>query len=124
MMAFVGLLGLASAMSTSVTERTREFGVLHAIGATARAVRGIVIAEGVLTSVLSLIPALLVTVPLTGVFGDFIGEQAFRQALPYRFSGPALLLWTVLTVAGAALASTAAARRAARLTVREALTTI
>src|SRR5207244_13276577 len=113
-----------SAMSTSVTERTREFGVLHAIGATPAAVRGIVVTEGVLTGVLSLALALAATLPLTLVFGDFIGGQAFRQPLPYRFSGAALVLWTVLSLAGAALASTAAARRASRLTIREALTTL
>ena len=33
-------------------------------------------------------------------------------------------IWTALTLAGALLATTAAARRAARLTVREALTTL
>src|SRR5712691_2156129 len=37
-MAVVGTLGLASAMSTSVIERTREFGVMRAIGATSRVV--------------------------------------------------------------------------------------
>jgi putative ABC transport system permease protein len=31
---FDGLLGLGSAVSTSVTERTREFGVMNVIGAT------------------------------------------------------------------------------------------
>jgi putative ABC transport system permease protein len=33
---FVGLLGLGSAVSTSVTQRTREFGVMNAIGATSQ----------------------------------------------------------------------------------------
>jgi putative ABC transport system permease protein len=124
LMGFVGLLGLASAMSTSVTERTREFGVLHTIGATPAAVRSIVVTEGVLIGALSLVVAVAATAPLTRVFGDFIGGQAFRQPLPFQFSWAALLLWSVLTMAGAALASIAAARRASRLTVREALTTL
>lgn len=124
MVGFVGLLGLASSMGTSVVERTREFGVLHAIGATAGTVRHLVVAEGVLTGALSLVVALAVTVPLTRIFGDFIGTQAFRQPLPYHFSVAALVLWTVLTVSGAALASTGAAWRASRLTVREALSAL
>ncbi|WIN00320.1 FtsX-like permease family protein [Actinoplanes oblitus] len=122
--AVVGLLGLASAMSTSITERTREFGVLHAIGATATAVRGIVVTEGVLTGVLSLAVALAAAPGLTLAFGRFIGTQAFRQPLPYEFSAAALALWTLLALGGAALVSAAAARRASRLTVREALATV
>jgi putative ABC transport system permease protein len=123
-MGFVGLLGLASAMSTNVIERTREFAVLHVIGATASAVRTIVVTEGVLTGAASVIVGLLAALPLTRILGDFIGTQAFRQALPYQFSVAALLLWSVLALAGAAGASAAAARRASRLTVREALTTL
>jgi hypothetical protein len=41
-----------------------------------------------------------------------------------QFSGAALLLWSVLALAGAGGASAAAARRASRLTVREALTSL
>jgi putative ABC transport system permease protein len=123
-MGFVGLLGLASTMSTNVIERTREFAVLHVIGATASAVRTIVVTEGVLTGAASIIVGLLAALPLTRILGDFIGTQAFRQALPYQFSVAALLLWSVLALAGAAGASAAAARRASRLTVREALTTL
>lgn len=63
-------------------------------------------------------------VTLRRILGDFIGTQAFCQALPYQFSAAALLLWGVLTLAGAAGASATAARRASRLTVREALTTV
>jgi putative ABC transport system permease protein len=121
---FVGLLGLASTMTTNVVERTREFAIMRVIGATTSSVHAVVVTEGVLTGGLSIALALLAALPLTRVLGDFIGMQAFRKTLPYQFSGSALLLWTVLALAGAAAASVAAARRAARLTVREALTTI
>lgn len=123
-MGFVGLLGLASAMSTNIIERTREFAVLQVIGATPAAVRAIVVTEGVLTGALSILAAILAALPLTRVLGDFIGAQAFRQPLPYQFSSAALLAWSVLTLAGAAAASAAAARRASRMTIREALTTV
>lgn len=123
-MGLVGLLGLAANLATSVTERTREFGVLHAIGATPAAVRAIVITEGTLTAALSILIAIIAALPLTKVLGDFIGTQAFRQILPFQFSGPALLFWTVIALAGAATTATIAARRATRLTIRESLTTL
>lgn len=122
--ALVGLLGLASASSTSVTERTREFGIMHSIGATAGGIRGIVVTEGVLTALAGLLIAAITALPLTSVFGTFLGQTAFRQALPFTVSPAPVLLWTVVSLAGAAAATTAAARRASRLTVREALTVI
>ena len=122
--AVVGLLGLASAMSTSVTERTREFGIMHSIGATAGGISGIVVTEGVLTGLAGLAIAAITALPLTSVFGTFLGQTAFRQALPFTVSPAPILLWTVASLAGAAAATAAAARRASRLTVREALAVI
>jgi putative ABC transport system permease protein len=107
-MGFVGLLGPASVLSTNVIERTREFAVLHVIGAMPAAVRGIVVTEGLFTGLLSIAVGLLAALPLTRLLGDFIGTQAFRQALPYQFSTGGLLLWSLLALAGAAGASTAA----------------
>lgn len=48
-MAVVGLLGLTSSMSTSVIERTREFGIMRSIGARSRTVLLNVISEGVMS---------------------------------------------------------------------------
>jgi len=121
---FVGLLGLGSAISTSVTERTREFGVMHAIGATPDAIRRIVSTEAVLTGIAGLVVAAVVALPLTAVFGSFLGTTAFRQPLPYSISALPLVVWGALTLVGALAATTAAARRASRLTVREALTAL
>ena len=120
--ALVGLLGLASAMSTSVIERTREYAVMHTIGATTTAIRGIVVTEGVLTALVGLAIAVVAALPMTAAFGTFLGQMAFRQPLPMTITAGPLLLWTLLTLAGAAIATAAAARRASRLTIREALT--
>jgi putative ABC transport system permease protein len=118
---FVGLLGLGSAVSTSVTERTREFGVMNAIGATSQAIRRIVSTEGIVTGLVGLVVATIISLPLTAAFGSFLGNTAFRQPLPFTITIGPFLIWAGLTLTGALLATLAAARRAARLTVREAL---
>ena len=71
-----------------------------------------------------LLIATLAALPLTSLFGTFLGQNEFRQPLPFALSPAPVLLWTVLSLAGAAIATAAAARRASRLSVREALTVI
>jgi putative ABC transport system permease protein len=114
----VGFAGLASTMSTNVLERTREFGVLRAIGAPAATVRRLVVLEGlfiaVLSCVIAAIPALLLTAAL-------IGSLPMPVSLPFQISLPGVVIWVAGALLGAALASLAPAYRAARLTVREAL---
>jgi putative ABC transport system permease protein len=117
----VGVIGLASTMSTNVLDRTREFGVMHAIGALPRAVRRIVTAEGVFLALASCLVAVLPTLGLTAVLGAGLGNLFFAAPLPYRISIPAILIWTAVVILGAVLATEAAATRAARITVREAL---
>jgi putative ABC transport system permease protein len=121
-MALVGLLGLASSLSTSVLERTRELAVLQTLGATPAFVRGLVVREGLVVGGLSLGVAAAAAVPLTLGLGRFIGLQAFALPLPFSYSFAALFLWTVFVGVGAAVASAAPAQRAARLSLREALT--
>jgi putative ABC transport system permease protein len=50
-----------------------------------------------------------------------LGDLFFDAPLPFRVSAISIAVWTVLVVLGAVLATEAAASRAARLTVREAL---
>jgi putative ABC transport system permease protein len=118
----VGVIGLASTMSTNVLDRTREFGVMHAIGARPRAVRRIVTAEGVLLALTSCLVAVLPALGLTKVLGDGLGNLFMNAPLPFRVSLPAAGIWIALVILGAALATDAAATRASRITVREALT--
>jgi putative ABC transport system permease protein len=121
-MGLIGCIGLASTMSTNVLERTREFGVMHAIGARPKAVRRIVIAEGVFTAIASLVLAALPAIGLTAAMGTLLGNLFFSAPLPFRISFAAAAIWTALIVLGAMLATDAAAARASRLTVRETLT--
>jgi putative ABC transport system permease protein len=117
----VGVIGLASTMSANVLDRTREFGVMHAIGARPKAVRRIVTAEGVFLALASCLVAVIPALALTAVLGAGLGNLFFSAPLPYRVSTPAIVIWTAIVILGAVLATEAAAARASRLTVREAL---
>jgi putative ABC transport system permease protein len=120
-MGVIGCIGLASTMGANVLDRTREFGVMHAIGARPRAVRRIVIAEGVLIALASCVLAVIPALGLTMVMNALLGNLFFAAPLPFRISYLAAAIWTVLVILGAWLATDAAATRASRLTVREAL---
>jgi putative ABC transport system permease protein len=117
----LGAIGLATTMSANILDRTREFGVLHAIGARPRAVRGIVVAEGVILALASCLIAILPTLALTRILGIGLGNLFGNEALPFRISGLGAGTWLVIAILGAILATDAAATRASRLTVREAL---
>jgi putative ABC transport system permease protein len=120
-MGVVGGIGLASTMSTNIVDRTREFGVMHAIGARPKAVRRIVTAEGVFLALASLLVAVIPTLGLTAVIGAGLGNLFMSAPLPFRISPLAIGIWTAIVILGAVLATDAAATRASRLTVREAL---
>jgi putative ABC transport system permease protein len=120
-MGVIGCIGLASTMSASVLERIREFGVMHAIGASPRAVRRIVAAEGVFIAAASCLLAVLPALGLTLAMNALLGGLFFHAPLPFRISILGAAIWTALVILGALLATDAAATRASRLTVREAL---
>lgn len=121
LMATVGAMGLTSAMGMSVLERTRELGVMQAIGATPGAVLRLIVTEGVFVGALSWVAALVLSVPLTALVGNIVGRLAFWLPLPLVLSPGAMLLWLALVLVGAVGATALPAWRASRLTVREAL---
>jgi putative ABC transport system permease protein len=121
LMGTVGVLGLMSAMGTNVAERTREFGVMRAVGATSGMVRYTVIAEGLFIGIMGGAAGIVLALPLSMALGRYLGKLSFGLPLPPAVSASAIAIWLVLVVVGAILASVFPARRAARLTIRETL---
>jgi len=120
-MAVVGALGLTSSMGTSVIERTREFGVMRAIGAKSKTILRNIISEGVFIGLMSWVIALPLSIPLSLGIGYLIGMMSFRSPLPLVVSPLGLVIWFLILVIGSIAASAYPAQQASRLTVRETL---
>lgn len=88
----VGSIGLTGAMSLNVLERTREIGVMRAIGASNRAVARIVITEGLAIGLLSWLLGGLLAVPLSWALSSAIGTAFVQAPLAYAFSTNGVLL--------------------------------
>ena len=121
LMAVVGTLGLMSSMTMSVLERTREIGVMRAIGATPSKIRKLVALEGLFIGVLSLFGAFAVSLLLSTYIGRLIGSMAFRTPLSLSISFVAWGSWTFIVIIGSYLATLYPAHRANHITTREAL---
>ncbi len=117
----VGLIGLGSTMSTNVIERTREFGVMKAIGAKDSTVRRLVVFEGIFIAAVSCGVAVLPAVALTWAMGAGLGNLFLGTPIPFEMSAQGITIWILVVVLGAALATLLPAFQASRLTVREAL---
>lgn len=120
-MAVVGGLGLMSSMSTSVIERTREFGVMRAIGARSKTILRNIISEGIFIGLMSWVIALPLSLPLSFGIDYMIGMMSFRSPLPLIVSPAGLLIWFLILIVGSIAASAYPARQASRLTVQETL---
>jgi len=117
----VGGLGLAGTMSINVIERTREIGIMRAIGASDAAVRQIVLSEGLVIAAMAWLVGTLLSVPMSLGMCYAFGKALLNIPLEWRYSLPAVAMWLGIVLLIASVASLLPARAASRLTVREVL---
>lgn len=121
LLALVGGLGLMGTMSINVLERTREIGVLRAIGAPNRGVAQVFIREGMAIGFLSWLLGSLLAIPMSRMLNAAAGQAMMGMPLSYSYSVQGMWGWLVAVLLLSALASYIPARNATRLTVREVL---
>jgi len=119
--AIVGSMGLTGTMGMNVLERTREIGIMRAIGADDRAVMRTVIAEGIFIGTISFGLALILSIPFTYLLSTIVSLAVFQTPIDVVFTYMGYAIWFGLVLALSALASVLPARNAARLTIREVL---
>ncbi len=118
----IALIGIANTLSLSVLERTREFGLLRAVGMSKRQLRWAVRSEAAIVAVFGTLLGMVVGIAFavalaTALTADDPGLLTLK--LPYA----QLIVITVLAALAGVVAAILPARRAARMDVLTAIST-
>jgi putative ABC transport system permease protein len=119
---FIMMLILGNTIAMGVRERTREYGVLRAIGFSPRDVGFFVIAEAAAIGIISGAVGLALSVPIVELgMGRWLEENMGAWFPYFRIGSETFVAGMLLAVGLALIASIIPARRASRLVVTDAL---
>jgi putative ABC transport system permease protein len=108
-------------MSLAVLERTREIGVLRAIGGRHSSIFAMIEVEGLVIAALAWIVALPLSVPMSTALSSAFGEVMFSVPVRMLPGANAVLDWLMLTAVVSIVACALPALRATRVSVAAAL---
>ncbi|HEY5387945.1 MAG TPA: FtsX-like permease family protein, partial [Thermoleophilia bacterium] len=117
MSVLISIFGMINTLVLSVHERTREIGMLRAIGATRRQLRQMVRYESVITAVIGGVLGTAVGIAMAYVIVTQLGGDGLTFTLPYT----QLAVFLVLAVIVGVIAAVLPARRAANTRILEAI---
>lgn len=120
--AIVGGIGLMGSLWISVIERTKEIGIIRAIGGKTHHITGMFILEAVFQGILSWVVAFPIALVITPLVAKVLGQTMFKADLEYQFNFQAVLIWLVIVLLISLFASLIPARNAAQINVRQSLT--
>ncbi|MCH7586101.1 MAG: FtsX-like permease family protein [Acidobacteria bacterium] len=114
----IALLGIANTLALSIVERTREIGLLRAVGMTRHQVRQMVRWEALIIAVFGALLGILIGSAIGfGVVTSLADDGLGSFALP----AGQLVIWLVVAAVAGLIASVGPARKAARLDVLKAI---
>ena len=115
----VALAGVVNTLALSVHERTRELGMLRAVGMARSQVRAMIRAESVITAAIGTLLGIVLGTAFAAVISRPLASQGFVFEVPFL----ALILVVILAGLAGVLAAIPPARRAAKVDVLRAVTT-
>ena len=113
----VSIFGIVNTLALSIHERTRELGMLRAVGMNRRQVRRVIRYEAVITALIGAILGMALGVIFAALIAQPLEDEGFALSYPV---GTLVVLLVFAAVLGV-IAAIAPARRASRLNVLEAL---
>jgi len=113
----VSLFGIVNTLVLSIYERTRELGMLRAVGTSRKQVKRMIRYEAVITSLIGAVIGIVMGL----IFGVAVTEALRDQGLVLSIPVVQLIVLLILGGLAGVLAAIAPARRAARLNVLESL---
>jgi putative ABC transport system permease protein len=119
MLAIPGLIAMANTMSVNVIERTREIGMLRAVGSTRPQVKRIILVESLLLSALGTVTGVAVGLYLSSYIIKALNYSGFK--LDFYFPTSGIIFAIVVGFVFGIFASIAPARNAANTEIVEAL---
>ncbi|MDF1512900.1 MAG: FtsX-like permease family protein, partial [Anaerolineae bacterium] len=119
--AFVGSIGLTGTMGMNILERTREIGVMRAIGAVDREIFKSVVIESIIIGWITWFLAIGVSFPISTLLLKIISDSMLGSGMALTFTPEGVLIWLGVVTALSFAASILPARNATRLTIHEVL---
>jgi putative ABC transport system permease protein len=113
----ISLLGIVTTLALSIHERTRELGLLRAVGMSRRQVKRLVRYESVITALIGAILGTVLGIVFAALVSRPLADEGFELAYPV---GTLIVLLVLAALAGV-LAAIWPARRAAKLDVLQAV---
>jgi putative ABC transport system permease protein len=113
----VSLFGIANTLALSIHERTRELGMLRAIGMSRRQVRTMIRYEAVITALIGAFLGMILGIIFAALIAQPLEDEGFALSYPVG----TLIVMLILSGLAGVVAAIAPARRASRLDVLEAL---
>jgi putative ABC transport system permease protein len=119
--AFVGSIGLTGTMGMNVLERTREIGVMRAIGAVDYEIMKSVVIEGLVIGSITWVLAIGLSFPISELLLKIISDSMLGSSMSLTFTPVGVFIWLGVVILLSIVASILPARNAARLTINEVL---
>ncbi|WP_062294043.1 ABC transporter permease [Demequina phytophila] len=114
----IAVLGVANTLLLSVTERTREIGLLRAVGVRRRSVRRMIRIESLVMAIFGTFLGMILGVGLGVALVKALEEFGFSSvAIPWTWLG----IYMVLAIVAGVVAAMSPARRAAKLDILQAI---